>query len=114
MKKELSDNPCMIVGGASRLDIKQGMLGDCWLLAGIGALTQHQSLLDRVILSDYVADNKDPKYTGAVKFNFWQYGEWAEIITDDRLPSRNGKLVFVQSAERNEFWSSLLEKAYAK
>ncbi|KXJ29972.1 calpain-B isoform X1 [Exaiptasia diaphana] len=111
---ELVDNPKLIIGGASRLDIKQGMLGDCWLLAGIGALTQHDKLLNRVLITDYVADNKDPNYTGAVRFNFWQYGEWKEVITDDRLPSRNGKLVFVQSAEKNEFWSSLLEKAYAK
>jgi len=111
---ELTDNPRMVVGGASRLDIKQGMLGDCWLLAGIGALTQHDKLFNKVVIADYVADNKDAGYTGAVRFCFWQYGEWKEVITDDRLPSRNGKLVFVQSAERNEFWSSLLEKAYAK
>jgi len=72
---ELVDNPKLIVGGASRLDIKQGMLGDCWLLAGIGALTQHERLLNRVLIADYVADQNDPNYCGAVRFNFWQYGK---------------------------------------
>ncbi|PIK48449.1 putative calpain-9 isoform X1 [Apostichopus japonicus] len=108
---ELCDNPQMFVGGASRFDIAQGELGDCWFLAALAALALDEHLLFKVVPPD---QSFSQGYAGIFKFMFWQYGEWKEIVVDDRLPTYQGRLVFVHSTDKNEFWSALLEKAYAK
>jgi len=98
-------------GKKSRL--KQGKIGNCWFCAVA------------TTLSDYYQSNKDihnvkhsrftsEEYFGIFHFRFYHLGEWNDVVIDDKLPTLEGRLIFANSKDPNEFWPALLEKAYAK
>uniref|UniRef100_A0A8C9UC87 Calpain 8 n=1 Tax=Serinus canaria TaxID=9135 RepID=A0A8C9UC87_SERCA len=96
---ELCANAQFIIGGATRTHVCQGELGICSTkLISIENLRKSLELsnLHNLFLSSFP--------------QFWQNGEWVDVVVDDRLPTKNGKLLFVHSKEGNDFWNVLLEK----
>ncbi|KAL8568330.1 hypothetical protein ACOMHN_040903 [Nucella lapillus] len=113
--KELCKVPNLIVEGVSCDDLNPGELGNSWFVTACASLSLERKIWQKVIPNhkDQEWDDKN-QYAGIFRFNFWRFGQWIEVVIDDRLPTRNGKLIFCHSKTRNEYWSALLEKAYAK
>lgn len=82
-------------------------------MVAVSGILQSFPLFQKVVPID---NHFDEKYTGAFHFKFWSYGKWKDVIVDDYLPvDSNDKLLFSSNKNNpNEFWCSLLEKAYAK
>ena len=62
---QMCDNAQFFIDGATRFDIKQGELGDCWLLAAMANLTLHKKLLHKVVPPD---QSFTEGYTGVFHF----------------------------------------------
>ncbi|KAL7632514.1 UNVERIFIED_CONTAM: hypothetical protein RMT77_017177 [Armadillidium vulgare] len=109
---ELISNPIFIKDDGFQFDLTAGKLGDKWFVSCIGSLYLTKGLFYRVVPADQGFDAAS--YTGAFRFRVWWCGEWKEVIVDDRLPTVQGKLMFLHIQSMSQFWPSLLEKAYAK
>ncbi|KAK3744157.1 hypothetical protein RRG08_064184 [Elysia crispata] len=113
--RELCKVPRLVVDGVTYDDLVTGEIKNSWFITACTSLAHVPSMWNKVIpdAKSQEFDAKNP-YAGIFRFNFWRFGEIIEVVIDDRLPTRDGKLIFVHSKQKNEFWSALLEKAYAK
>lgn len=111
--KDIVDSPKFIIDGMHADDVNRGyVIHDDWFVFAL------ESLVERGILGDDWAPRhqgfSESKYTGAFEFGFFKNGKLHKVIVDDFLPTIDGKLIGVSSNNHKEFWSALMEKAYAK
>ncbi|XP_036757151.2 calpain-10 isoform X3 [Manis pentadactyla] len=111
--QEICATPQLFADNPQEGQVKQGLLGDCWLLCACAALQKSQHLLNQVIPPGQPSW-LDQTYRGAFTFRVWQFGRWVEVTVDDRLPCLAGRLCFSRCQRADVFWLPLLEKVYAK
>ena len=76
----------------------------------IDAVTLNPDFLVQVVPPDQSFD--EDKYAGIFHFRFWLYGSWYDVVLP--FTSDNKPVYCRNDVDPNEFWASLLEKAYAK
>ncbi|XP_075448777.1 calpain-5 [Ascaphus truei] len=115
--KDICDDPHLFVDGISSHDLHQGQVGNCWFVAACSSLASREPLWQKVIPNWKEQEwntEKPETYAGIFHFNFWRFGEWVDIVIDDRLPTIHNELIYCHSNAKNEMWCALVEKAYAK
>ena len=87
-------------------DIKQGYLGDCYLMAALCAMATTPN-----VIRDLFIDRSD---VGVYGIKFYVDGKQRIIVINDLLPTYKWKLISAQSIPNRNLWVIMLEKAYAK
>jgi uncharacterized protein YukE len=101
-------------------DVRQGGIGDCYLMASLAAI----ALQDPGVIRRMIRDNGDGTYTVTLHQNMRGLAAWqpqfypVEVVVTPEFPLEGGDLVFAQSVDgqgdRQELWTALVEKAYAQ
>ena len=114
-------NGSLFQNGISVSDIHQGGLGDCFLMASLGAA----ALKTPDAIRNMITDNGDGTFTVRF-FGYKSPGDPVStnkldyVTVDRQLPTdSNGRLVYAnagsdRSNSNNELWTNLIEKAYAQ
>lgn len=118
---ELCDHPEIIIGTNPDFHaIKQTVVSDCSFVSSLTVAALHEKKFNRRILTSviYPRNSKDePVYNPSGKYLIKLHvnGIARKIVIDDYLPvGRYNQLLCSYSSNKNEFWVSLLEKAYMK
>ena len=102
--------------GASSLDVMQGNLGDCWFISALVLIAIRDDIFGNLICEDRFPEFE--KY-GLYVFRMFRNCKVHYVVVDDKVPCMersNGQCIpaFARNRNPNEFWVSLIEKAYAK
>eukprot|EP00817_Percolomonadidae_sp_ATCC50343_P002282 CAMPEP_0117429026 /NCGR_PEP_ID=MMETSP0758-20121206/8607_1 /TAXON_ID=63605 /ORGANISM="Percolomonas cosmopolitus, Strain AE-1 (ATCC 50343)" /LENGTH=861 /DNA_ID=CAMNT_0005215717 /DNA_START=179 /DNA_END=2760 /DNA_ORIENTATION=- len=106
------NNPKLFVDRIEADDIRQGSLGDCWLLAAFGGIAERYP--EKIVEAFIVRKENE---AGIYEFRLFHPTEkkWKRIVVDDTIKTiHSGRYPKYSKSNNNEFWVMLLEKACAK
>lgn len=99
--------------GISADDVKQGDIGDCYLISSFGVLGE--KLIKQAIGFDEKGNERWSNEKGAFMVRFFKFSKQYYVIIDDQMPvNSEDEWVFAKSEDPVEYWPAILEKAYAK
>lgn len=96
--------------GIDPSDIRQGVIGDCWLCSAIASLAEWPDRIKRLFDQTEISSN------GAYTVNLYFMGAPVKIVVDDQVPCNDFEPFqpCVTSSKDAEIWIPILEKACAK
>lgn len=102
--------------GASSVDVVQGNLGDCWFISAMILVAMRDYIMDKLLCGDTFKKYQD---IGLFVFRLNRNCKVHYVVVDSLVPClerSNGSCLpaFARCRNTNEYWVSLIEKAYAK
>lgn len=102
---EKIDGP-VVEDGVQPTDVKQGALGDCWLISTMRGVAAANPKL----IQDHIKDNGDGTYT----VTLYEDGKPVQVTVTGDFPAKNGDPVYADNETDRELWPLIYEKAMAQ
>eukprot|EP00929_Paragymnodinium_shiwhaense_P030493 TRINITY_DN17277_c0_g1_i1.p1 TRINITY_DN17277_c0_g1~~TRINITY_DN17277_c0_g1_i1.p1 ORF type:complete len:1019 (-),score=229.01 TRINITY_DN17277_c0_g1_i1:269-3235(-) len=103
-------------GKPSTGDVRQGIIGDCWLMSPLAALSEYRG---GKFVKDCLPGQTTACREGVYLVRLCLAGRWREVLIDDFLPCVGGydgyntHAAYARTVDQ-QLWPAVIEKGYAK
>jgi hypothetical protein len=105
-KEDFSAKPLFASGGPTKEDVKQGSVGDCWLMAKLAAIADANPDYIRQMVTDFG--------DGTYGVRFYRNGVAQHIRVDaDLWVTSPGNPMYAELGKEGSIWVAIVEKAWA-